>query len=83
MIQRCREDFPVSMMCRLLKVSTSGYYEWRSRPPGARSQDNARLLQKVRRLHEESDCVFGSPRIWEDLRYDGETCSLNRVARLM
>ena len=83
MIQRCREDFPVSMMCRALKVSSSGYYEWRSRPPSARSQDNARLLRKVRRLHEESDCVFGSPRIWDDLRYDGETCSLNRVARLM
>ena len=83
MIQRCREDFPVSMMCRLLKVSTSGYYEWCSRPPSARSQDNARLLRKVRHMHEESNGVFGSPRIWEDLRYDGETCSLNRVARLM
>jgi putative transposase len=83
MIQRCREDFPVSMMCRALKVSSSGYYEWRSRPPSTRSQDNARLLRKVRRLHDKSDCVFGSPRIWDDLRYDGETCSLNRVARLM
>jgi len=83
MIQRCREDFPVSMMCQLLKVSTSGYYEWRSRAPSARSQDNARLLRKVRQLHQDSDGVFGSPRIWEDLRYDGETCSLNRVARLM
>ena len=39
MIQRCREDFPVSMMCRALKVSSSGYYEWRARPPGVRSQD--------------------------------------------
>lgn len=83
MIQRCREDFPVSMMCRLLKVSTSGYYEWRSRAPSHRTKDNTRLLRKVRLLHEESDGVYGSPRIWEDLRYDGETCSLNRVARLM
>ena len=40
-------------------------------------------MTKIRRLHEESDCGFGSPRIWDDLRYDGETCSLNRVARLM
>ena len=70
-------------MCRALKVSSSGYYEWHARPPSARSQDNAQLLRKVRRLHEESDCVFGSPRIWDDLRYDGETCSVNRVARLM
>jgi len=71
------------MMCRLLKVSTSGFYEWRSRKPGKRQQDNTRLLKKVRHIHKDSDGVFGSPRIYEELRYDGETCSLNRVARLM
>lgn len=83
MIERCREAFPVSMMCRLMKVSSSGYYEWRGRVPSARQQDNARLLRKIRHVHAESDSVFGSPRVWEELRYDGETCSLNRVARLM
>ncbi|WP_420820281.1 IS3 family transposase [Seongchinamella sediminis] len=83
MIERCRETYPVSMMCRLLKVSTSGYYDWRHRPPSKRALDNQRLLKKVVALHDDSDGVHGSPRIWEDLRYDGETCSLNRVARLM
>jgi len=83
MIERCREAFPVTMMCRLLKVSSSGYYEWRGRPPSDRQQDNVRLLHKIRHLHAQSDQVLGSPRIWDDLRYDGETCSLNRVARLM
>ena len=83
MIERCREAFPISMMCRLLKVSTSGYYEWRSRAPSASQQDNARLLRKIRHVHTESDGMFGSPRVWEELRYDGESCSLNRVARLM
>ncbi len=82
-IERCRETFPVSMMCRLLNVSTSGYYEWRSRKPGERQQDNTRLLKKIRHIHQDSDGVFGSPRIYEELRYGGETCSLNRVARLM
>jgi putative transposase len=71
------------MMCRLLNVSTSGYYEWRSRKPGERQQDNTRLLKKIRDIHQDSDGVFGSPRIYEELRYRGETCSLNRVARLM
>jgi putative transposase len=71
------------MMCRLLKVSPSGYYDWRQRPPGKQALDNQRLLRKVASLHEESDGVHGSPRIWDDLRYDGETCSLNRVAKLM
>jgi putative transposase len=48
-----------------------------------RAKDNERLLSRIQTLHVESDGVLGSPRIWEDLRYDGETCSLNRVARLM
>jgi putative transposase len=82
-VERCREAFPVSMMCRLLNVSTSGYYEWRSRKPGERQQDNTRLLKKIRHTHQNSDGVFGSPRIYEELRYRGESCSLNRVARLM
>lgn len=83
MIERCRDTFPVRMMCRLLKVSASGYYDWRTRKPSPRHQDNARLSRKIHQLHQASDGVYGSPRIWEDLQYDGEACSLNRVARLM
>jgi putative transposase len=83
MIDRCRDAFPVSMMCRLLKVSDSGFYDWRSRKPSARAHDNSRLLNLIRTLHAESDGVAGSPRIHDDLRYQGEGCSLNRVARLM
>ena len=82
-IERCREHFPILMMCRLLKVSSSGYYEWRSRKPSNRQIDNDRLLQKVVAIHDESDGVFGSPRIHEELQLEGETCSINRVARLM
>lgn len=82
-IERCRGTYPVKMMCRLLKVSTSGYYDWRHRPPSKRALDNQRLLRRISALHEDSDGVHGSPRIWEDLRYEGEICSLNRVARLM
>ena len=44
MIQRCRESFPIRMMCRCLRVSSSGYYGWATRPPSARAQENARLL---------------------------------------
>lgn len=83
MIERCRDAFPISTMCRLLKVSPSGYYDWRQREPGPHQRDNTRLLGKIRHLHEESEGVHGSPCIGDDLRYDSETCSLNRVARLM
>ncbi len=83
MVKRCRDAFSVRMMCRLLKISASGYYDWRVRKPSQRQQDNARLVRKIHGLHQDSDGVFGSPRIWEDLQHDGEYCSLNRVARLM
>lgn len=83
MIERCREAFPVRMMCRSLKVSSSGYYEWRSRPVSQRARENQRLLSRIRHHHSKSDGVKGSPRIWEALRYEGEGCGLNRVARLM
>ena len=83
MIERCREAFPVRLMCRCLRVSTSGYYGWRDRPASLRKQANERLLARIRVLHTQSDGVFGSPRMWEELRYLGEPCSRNRVARLM
>jgi putative transposase len=83
MIQRCREAYPIRPMCRCLSVSPSGFYSWRERPLSARPKDNARLLERIKTLHAERDGVLGSPRIWKDLRYEGETCSLNRVARLM
>ena len=49
----------------------------------ALAKDNARLLARIEQLHADSDGVKGSPRIWEDLRYEGESCGKNRVARLM
>jgi putative transposase len=83
MIERCRDAFPVRMMCRCLRVSPSGYYAWRGRPASRRRQANQRLLVRIRNLHAESDGVFGSPWLWEELRYLGESCCCNRVARLM
>ena len=83
MIERCRDTYPVRLMCRCLKVSPSGYYGWQRRVPSTRSQANAKLLSKIRGIHRESDGVYGSPRIWEELQYQGESCGLNRVARLM
>lgn len=83
MIDRCRGAFPVRLMCRCLKVSAGGYYGWKGRPLSAQARDNHRLLARIRRIHADSDEVLGSPRIFDELRYQGETCSKNRVARLM
>ena len=83
MIQRCRNAFPIRLMCRCLRVSVSGYYGWATRPPSRRAQENAHLLTRIRQLHGDADGVIGSLRIWEDLRYAGERCGRHRVARLM
>ncbi len=66
MIERCRDVFPITMMCRLLKGSHSGYYGWRIRQPSNRDQDNTRLLRRIHALHTESDGVFGSPRMHDE-----------------
>jgi len=83
MIERCRNEFPVRMMCRLMKVSSSGYYGWSGRPLSLRTQENIRLLRQIRAIHTESDGVYGSPKIWEELLHQDKRVGVNRVARLM
>lgn len=71
------------MLCRVLRVHRSGYYAWLSKPQSERALDDARLLVKIRRFHQESGGAYGSPRIFKDLRDDGEACGRHRVARVM
>jgi putative transposase len=70
-------------MCRVLEVSTSGYYDWLRRGPSKREREDARLLDEIRRSHEESKRTYGSPRVHQDLRENGENVGRKRVARLM
>ena len=46
-------------MCRCLKVSASGYYAWQDREPSPRAQENARLVRRIREIHEDSRGVIG------------------------
>jgi putative transposase len=78
-----KASFPVTVMCRLLGVSTSGYYAWRSRPPSARSHADHALSQRICVIHERSRGTYGMPRVWAELRYEGIYCSRKRVARLL
>ncbi|WP_456299712.1 IS3 family transposase [Oxalobacter vibrioformis] len=56
-------------MCRCLNISPGGYYAWKSRVSSARQQDNQRLGKHIKALHQQSDGVMGSPRIWKALRH--------------
>jgi len=76
-------SYSVSMMCRLLDVSTSGYYEWQKRPPSKRSREDEVLIEKIRHYHRMSDGSYGAPRILEDLQEEGVDVGQKRVARLM
>ncbi len=67
----------------MLEVSSSGYHDWRDRPESNRSQENKRLTTRIADYHRQSREIYGSPKIHTDLVKAGETCSVNRVARLM
>jgi len=70
-------------MCRVLGVSPSGYYAWRTRPPSARAQADQRLLTRIRAIHAQSRGTYGAPRIHAELQALGARCARKRVARLM
>ena len=76
-------DFPVRTMCRVLKVSPSGFYAWVRRPPSQRAMDDAVLTERIRQIHVASDRNYGSPNIHAELRDEGTRVGCKRVARLM
>jgi len=73
----------VAILCRCLRVTRSGFYAWLRRPLSARSQRDLVLRTKLRAFHVASHHRYGRPRLWKDLREDGEAVSEKRVRRLM
>ena len=82
-IKAHRREFETAVMCRLLDVSRSGFYEWLRKPLSDRALEDHRLLSLIRAAYTASHGVYGAPRIFPDLREAGETCSKHRVARIM
>lgn len=76
-------DYPVRTMCRVLKVSHSGFYAWRDRSPSKRTIADAVLTERIRQIHAASDGIYGSPNIHAELRDEGTRVGRKRVARLM
>ena len=75
--------YPIATMCRLLEVSTSGYYAWCARPPSARARADAVLTERIREFHTQSRGTYGAPRIHAELKDDGWRLGQKRVARLL
>jgi putative transposase len=82
-VEQEKARYPVRVLCRVLGVSPSGYYAWRSRGPSARERSDADLAAEIRRSHARSRGTYGVPRIWADLAEAGHRVSRKRVARLM
>ena len=78
-----QKEFPVGKMCKVFKVSRSGYYAWRRHVPSERDGENRVLLSEIRRIHKRSKATYGSPRMTKELRANGFDVSRPRVARLM
>jgi transposase InsO family protein len=83
-IEAQKSNHRISRMCRVLRVSKSGFYGWRDRAPSARAQADALLLEKIVRIYRgDSRGIYGAPRIHFGLRTLGVRCARKRAARLM
>jgi transposase InsO family protein len=76
------KEYSVARMCATLRVSRSGYYDWRDRPASARVVADGKLLIDIRRVHLAFRRNYGATKTWRELRDRGIICGRHRVARL-
>ena len=78
-----KAEHRVTILCRCMRVTRSGFYAWTRRGLSARAQRDVVLRTKLRAFHAASGHRYGRPRLWKDLKEDGEAVSEKRVKRLM
>jgi putative transposase len=79
-----RAEHSIRIMCRVLKVSRSGFHAWAVREPSPRTVADARLTGRIAEIHTSSLKTYGSPRVHAELRLeDGVRVGRKRVERLM
>ena len=66
-----RERAKVGLMCKAMKISRSGYYDWLKRPESRRSKENRKLADHIRIIHAKSRKIYGAPRIHRELKKKG------------
>jgi putative transposase len=84
-IREQADSFPIAVMCQVLEVSSSGYYDWRDRSPSPRSQRHERIQESVKQVYAQSHRIYGSVKVAKALKEDSEqeTACRNTVARCM
>jgi putative transposase len=79
-----RANYPVAVLCRVFGVGRTGFHNWERRAPSGRALEDARLTEKIKRIHDASRGVYGAPRIHAELRIEHNIqVRRKRVARLM
>jgi putative transposase len=75
--------YPLTVLCRVLEVSRSGYYAFERRGPSSRAAVDHELTTAIREIHRKSRRTYGSPRVHRELRHQDRRVGRKRVARLM
>jgi len=78
-----RDNYPLTLLCRIYDVSRFGYQSWKSRGESAHRRKDIELLDSIERVFGEAGGIYGSPKIVEALKQEGLVVGKNRVARLM
>ena len=82
-VEREKASHPVKRLCRVLGVSSSGYWAWRKRTPSGRVRADAVLMEEISSIHQQSRQTYGVLRIQAKLPATGTRCGKKRIARLM
>ena len=82
-VEAHRGRWPVRLICRVLRVSPGGYYDWRGRPTSQATRRRQTLVVAIKVVHAQVKARYGSPRIHAELAARGVPCCVNTVARLM
>ncbi len=77
------DTFELAAMCDVAGVSRGGYYAWRDREPSPRDRRRVELTELIRRIHDESDATYGSPRVHRELLKEGESVNRKTVEKYM
>jgi transposase InsO family protein len=82
-IMENRKEFRLGKMCEVLNVSRSGYHNYVKRRFSLRESDDNIILEKIKEIHKSSRELYGSPRIYQELRRRGIKINKKRVVRIM
>lgn len=82
-IEKESEHQPVQLMCRVLKMPKSTYYQSFHKQPNSYHVANEKLLARIREIHADSDGRYGAPKIFALLKQEGYTGSIDRIQRIM